>query len=158
MRNMTKMIAMLMLLTLGTVTVAPVMMTSNIITTSAKVMNVVAPVAMAQEAAASPAAPAAVMPAPPEQVNGIFLGIVSYLQTIPAVGKILALIFQILAIMTPILTVLATLLMAIQGALSAMGKKVPFFTKASDFIGALIPWVKYASNYNTQKKAEEKKA
>lgn len=115
----------------------------------------VAAPAAAAPAAAVPAVPAvAVAPAapliapPPANTIPYVQMVLNYVESIPAAGKILSIIFQILAILGVAGTALIAILMAIQSVFVAAGKAVwaPLGV-AADWIQAVLPWVKYLSLY-----------
>jgi hypothetical protein len=104
--------------------------------------------------AAAPATPAVeapkeILPAPPAATYPIVQVALSYVESIPAVGKILSIIFQILAVLGVGLTALASILIVVKTALAQAGQAVwaPLGV-AADWIEALLPWVKYLSMYN----------
>jgi hypothetical protein len=113
--------------------------------------------APALEAEALPAAEAAdseaPIPAPPAEKLEWVQSIIDFLAGIPAVGNILVYLFQILTILAVVLTALSSVLVVLKISFEQMGKKIAFFDTAAKWIGAILPWVQYASMYNVQKKS-----
>ena len=81
-------------------------------------------------------------------------GIIAFLQSIPAVGAVLAKVFEIMAILAVVLTALAAFLDAMKVALAGSARLVGLenlATHIEDLLNKVIPWVKYLSMYNVQK-------
>ncbi len=82
-------------------------------------------------------------------------GVISMLQSFPVVGKILAVVFEVLAVASVVLTGLAAFLKTILG-ISQLAAKWAGAEKASEsikkFEEKILPWIKYFSMYNVQKK------
>jgi len=114
----------------------------------------VAAPASAAPAAAPAVAPAVVAPAapvlapPPANVIPYVQIALNYVESIPAAGKVLSIIFQVLGILGAVGTALISILLIIQAAFASAGKAVwaPLGV-AADWIEAVLPWVKYASLY-----------
>ena len=114
----------------------------------------VAAPASAAPAAAVAVAPAVVAPAapllapPPANTIPYVQIMLNYVESIPAAGKVLSIIFQILAIIGTVGTALISILLIIQAAFASAGKAVwaPLGV-AANWIEAVLPWVKYASLY-----------
>lgn len=77
------------------------------------------------------------------QVIAIILGVAN---SIPAVGPYLVVAIKVFSVGTTILTALATMLIALAGAFNFAG-----FSTMANWISKVLPYVKFASNYNVQK-------
>jgi hypothetical protein len=125
----------------------------------APAVSVPAPAAAVAPASAAPAAAVAVVPAvvapaapllapPPANTIPYVQIALNYVESIPAAGKILSIIFQVLGILGAVGTALISILLIIQAAFASAGKAVwaPLGV-AANWIEAVLPWVKYASLY-----------
>lgn len=92
------------------------------------------------------------LPVPPTEKSSVVQSILDYLNTIPAVGKVLSVIFQVLSILVVTLTALASILIALAAGLKKAG-----LDKAVLWINSILPWIKYLSMYNVQKDELKKK-
>ena len=112
--------------------------------------------AHADDAVAPAPAPAAVDAAgKPLEVPAWVAPVLGFIQGIPTVGPILSIVLQWMAFLAAALTALSGFLMALKAATVGMANLAglaAFADKAEALFEKILPWVKYFSMFNVQKK------